>query len=246
MSRRVSSKWKKTAALLKDNILSDYVPETVRMSKVSLRTLLKKYEMVYIKPVVGSFGIGVMRVKRTESGYQFQVKERVRSFKDFDNMYRSILKNTNKKNYLVQKGIHLLKHNGRRFDLRVMTQYAPNRRWETTGIIGRVAAKNKIVTNFHSGGTIVTANRLLTGHTNDVEEKLTSLSKLGVKAGKAMQKAFPGVYVIGLDVALDKSLRPWILEVNTSPDPYIFRKHPKKSVFRKIMRYAKLYPKARA
>ncbi|WP_245995846.1 YheC/YheD family protein [Paenibacillus taihuensis] len=242
----MSSKWKKTAALLKDSNLSDYVPETVRMSNVSLRTLLKKYEMVYIKPVAGSFGIGVMRVKRTEEGYQFQVKERVRSFKDFDNMYRSILKNTNKKNYLVQKGIHLLKHNGRRFDLRVMAQYAPNRRWETTGIIGRVAAKNKIVTNFHSGGTIVTANRLLSGHTDAVEEKLTSLSKLGVTAGKAMQRAFPGVYVIGLDVALDKSLRPWILEVNTSPDPYIFRKHPKKSMFRKIMRYAKSYPKSRA
>ncbi|WP_227871945.1 YheC/YheD family protein [Paenibacillus albus] len=246
MSRRVSSKWKKTAALLKDNVLSDFVPETVGMNKASLRALLKKYEMVYVKPVVGSFGIGVMRVERTKSGYQFQANKRIHSFKNYDDMYRSILKNTNKKSYLVQKGIHLLKHNGRSFDLRVMTQFAPDRRWETTGIIGRVAAKNKIVTNFHSGGTIVTANRLLAGYTTDVEGKLKSLSRLGVNAGKAMQKAFPGVYVIGLDVALDQSLRPWILEVNTSPDPYIFRRHPKKSVFRKIMRYAKLYSEKRA
>ncbi|GMK41343.1 hypothetical protein PCCS19_43990 [Paenibacillus sp. CCS19] len=246
LPRHVSSKWKKTAALLKDHFLSDFVPETVAMSKISLRTLLKKYGMVYIKPVVGTYGIGVMRVERTESGYQFQVEEQVRTFKNFGDMYASILKNTNKKKYLVQEGIHLLKHKGKRFDLRVMTQYAPNRRWETTGIIGRVAAKNKIVTNYHSGGKILTANRLLARHTGDVESQLKSLSKLGEKAGKAMQKAFPGVYVIGIDVALDQSLRPWILEVNTSPDPYIFRKHPNKSVFKKIMRYADLYPKSEA
>lgn len=244
MTRHVSSKWKKTAALLKDKVLSDYIPVTASLSKVSLRSLLKKYEMVYIKPDIGTYGNGVMRVERTDSGYQFQVEEQVRTFNNFDDMYRSILKNTGKKNYLVQEGIHLLKHKGRSFDLRVMTQYAPNRRWETTGIIGRVAARNKIVTNYHSGGKLLPANRLLASYTKDIESQLRSLSKLGEKAGKAMQKAFPGVYVIGIDVALDQSLRPWILEVNTSPDPYIFRKHPNKSVYKKIMQYAELYPKS--
>lgn len=246
LPRHVSSKWKKTSALLKDRLLSDYVPVTASMSKESLRTLLKKYEMVYIKPDVGTYGNGVMRVERTDSGYQYQVEEQVRTFKDFEDLYRSILKITSKKKYLVQEGIHMLKHKGRSFDLRVMTQYAPNGRWETTGIIGRMAAKNKIVTNYHSGGKILTANRLLAGYTKDIESQLRSLSKLGEKAGKAMQKAFPGVYVIGIDVALDQSLQPWILEVNTSPDPYIFRKHPNKSVFKKMMRYADSYPKSRA
>ncbi|WP_164779496.1 YheC/YheD family protein [Paenibacillus kobensis] len=241
----MSSKWMKTAALLKDKVLSDYVPETVHMSKVSLRTLLKKYKMVYIKPDVGSYGIGVMRVERTELGYQYQIQERIYTFKNYDDMYQSIQKNTGKKKHLVQEGIHLLKHKGRRFDLRIMTQYAPDCRWETTGIIGRVAAKNKIVTNYHSGGTIVTANRLLAGYTSDVKNQLRALSILGENVGKAMQKAFPGVYVVGLDIAIDQSLRPRILEVNTSPDPNIFKEHPKKSVFKKIMRFADLYPKSK-
>ncbi|SEO06144.1 YheC/YheD family protein [Paenibacillus sp. OV219] len=246
MTRYVGSKWKKTAALMRERELSEYVPETAQLSKSSLHSLLRKYEMVYVKPVVGMHGNGVMRVERTTAGYQFQSQDRIRSFTHFDDMYRSILVQTRKKRYLVQKGIRLLKHNGRRFDIRVMAQYSPNRQWETTGIIGRVAAKNRIVTNFHGGGKLVAASRLLAEHTNYVYPKLHSLSKLGVKAGKAMQQAFPGVYEIGLDVALDQSLRLWILEVNTSPDPYVFKKLPDKTIFKRIMRYAKMYPKKRA
>lgn len=246
MTRYVSSKWKKTAALMKDRELSEYLPETVKLSKSSLHALLRKYDMVYAKPVVGMHGNGVMRVERTTDGYHYQLKEKVRSFSQYEDMYRSISKHTSKKPYLVQKGIRLLKYNGRRFDLRVMAQFAPDRQWETTGIIGRVAAKNRIVTNFHGGGMLVSANRLLAEHTSHVYPKLYSLARLGARAGKAMQRTFPGVYEVGLDVALDQSLRPWILEVNTSPDPYIFKKLSDKSIFKRMMRYKKQYPKKKA
>lgn len=243
MTRYVGSKWRKTSAILKNSYLAAHVPETLRMTKVSLLNSLNRYEMVYVKPEHGSYGNGVMRVERLPDGYRYQSGEKIHQFKEYAPFYRSIVKQMKGKRYLVQKGIHLLKHQGRRFDLRVMVQFSPNRVWETTGIIGRVAAKHKIVTNYHNGGRIVSASTLLREHTSDLNGKLRELEQLGVKAGLAMQKAFPGVYVIGLDVAMDKKLHPWILEVNTSPDPYIFRKHPDAKLFKKIMRYAKAYPK---
>ncbi|MBD3919037.1 YheC/YheD family protein [Paenibacillus sp. PR3] len=243
MSAHVGSKWRKTNALKKDKHVVQYIPETTRMNKASLNSLLHKYGMVYIKPEHGTYGNGVMRVDRLMSGYRYQLDKKINTFASFPAMYASIHKDTKGKRYLVQRGINLLKFKGRRFDLRVMVQLSPSKQWETTGIIGRLANKRKIVTNYHSGGEIVTAERLLAPHTKLVRSKLQSLAKLGVRTGRTMNKSFPRVYKIGLDIALEKDFKPWILEVNTSPDPYIFLKHPDRSIFRKIQRYERAHHK---
>lgn len=243
MGRYVVSKWKKTKALEKYDDLKKVIPDTVQMTKSSLHHYLREYNMVYIKPDYGTYGNGVMRVKKTKNGYRYQLGEKVRHFSSYTSMYQSILRQTRGKRYLAQRGIHLLQHDGRSFDLRVMVQLSPAKTWETTGIIGRVAAPRKIVTNYHSGGTIIAAEKLLGPHTKNIKSQLHFLDKLGVQVGNAMGKNFPGVSALGLDVAMDESMTPWILEVNTSPDPYIFRKLPDKSIFRKIRRYSKLYRK---
>ena len=38
--------------------------------------------------------------------------------------------------------------------------------------------------------------------------------------------------MIGLDIERDETMHPWILKVNTSPDPYIFKKHPDPNAIR--------------
>lgn len=237
MSKFVGSKWKKTIAIQKDQHVARFIPETVVMTKESLSTLLDRYGMVYVKPEHGSYGNGVMRVTKLKTGYRYQHGRTIKNYSTISLMYAALLKETKRKRYLVQRGINLLAYNGRPFDLRVMVQLSPAKQWETTGIIGRIAAKGKIVTNYHNGGEVVTADRLLAPHTKKVHAKLKQLAELGIKTGRAMRKSFPDVYKIGLDIAMEPELKPWILEVNTSPDPYIFLKHPDKRIFRKIRSY---------
>lgn len=70
---------------------------------------------------------------------------------------------------------------------------------------------------------------------------IRSLKKLGRVTAEEMFKTYKGIKEIGLDVALDKDLHPWILEVNTNPDPYIFNRLKDKKMYRKVYRYAKAY-----
>lgn len=240
-SRYVVSKWAKTKAIIQSPLVKSSVPETKVMTRHALRELLDKYGMVYIKPDKGTHGNGVMRVERSGGAYRYKAGVRERSFADYNALYESIRRRTGGRRYLVQRGIHLLRHRGRRFDIRVMVQVTPQRKWEATGICGRVGAPDRVVTNLHNGGQVKTVETLLKEHIGPEGRRrlIAGMYRLGLNVASAIRKKYPGVKRLGLDVALDRELRPWVLEVNTCPDPHIFNRLKDKSMYRTVMRYCK-------
>ncbi len=248
--QRISSKLAKTNVLLTDPTLKEYVPSTRDFQRSTVEEMLGEYGMIYVKPVSGTFGKGVIRVEKKAGAtqpYIFQSGESKYSFVTFDEMYRKLLTVKKRKDYLAQQGIHLLKYSGRRFDLRIMVQKNPQSQWETTGMIGRVAHPRKIVTNYHAGGTPMPVTALLKSSLSTVQwnHYEAHLRRLGIDIAIAMEKRFPRIKEIGVDVAIDRSLKPWILEVNTMPDPFLFKKLPNRSIFRRIYSYAVAYGRYR-
>lgn len=136
--RHISNKLTKTKVMARSQELRTYIPVTRKMDQSTLHEMLQKYNMVYIKPCCGSFGKGVMRMEKTARKeriqYSYQAGIRVRSFPDYETAYRAILKETQGKSYLVQKGIRLLVYEGRPFDIRVMVQRNLKGGWEATGL----------------------------------------------------------------------------------------------------------------
>lgn len=244
--RRVKSKWAKTNIMLKSEYLRQYMPATKLFGRTTLQSMLSEYGMVYFKPINGTFGKGVTRIERTtqpELGYRYQLEKTILFFPTFEQLYEKLVKQKKDRQYIVQQGIHLLRHMKRRFDIRVMVQKNPKNDWEATGIIGRLAHPAKIVTNYHSGGTPMSIERLMSDHTTSSELAAfkNRLRKLSITIAKNLEAAYPNIKEIGVDIAIDAKLHPWILEVNTLPDPFIFRKLPDQSVFHKVYRYAVAY-----
>lgn len=243
MQRFVHSKWKKTQALIAHPAIREHIPDTQIMKREKLQAMLSEYGMLYVKPDVGSFGNGVIRVERTDGGYKYQAGTTIKEFATYDACYDDLVRATRNRTYLAQKGIHLLKYKGRRFDIRVMVQKSPGKHWEATAMVGRVAHPKKIVTNYHNGGMLKTVPVLLSSYLELArrEQFMGELRQLGVSVAKQLEGKFPGIKELGLDIAVDKNFKSWILEVNTCPDPYIFRIIPDKKVFAKVIRYAKAY-----
>lgn len=236
----VQSKWLKTKLLLRNKAISPFIPDTRRFTKRNLEQMIHSYGMIYVKPERGTYGNGVIRAERGErQGYSYQYEETVRHFDTFEAFHKSLAKKTGSRSYLIQKGIHLLKHNKRRFDIRVMVQLSPKGVWEATGVIGRLGHPKKIVTNYHSGGKPMAIETLLSTHLSERQLALLTgeLRTLGVRIAAHMQKTYPRIREIGVDVGLDRTMKPLIIEVNMRPDPYIFNQLKDKSMYRRVMKY---------
>ncbi|QCT00736.1 hypothetical protein E6C60_0007 [Paenibacillus algicola] len=253
--QRVSSKWAKTKILLLNKDLASYVPDTRIYSLSELQQMLDAYNLVYIKPDQGTYGNGVMCAEKVtvplseHSGgisaqYILRYETSTEAYKELDSLHRAITQLCAGKEYIIQKGIRLLKQGGSPFDLRVLTQKTPDGGWESTGIIGRVAALQKIITNHHSGGTTAHFRSLMKEHMNmeETEQLRRKLKDLGVRTAKQLQKKYRNLKEIGLDIAIDERFDIWILEVNTKPALFPFKKFFKNpAVYRKVKKYALAY-----
>ncbi|OAX45714.1 YheC/YheD family protein [Paenibacillus sp. AD87] len=175
--------------------------------------------------------------------YELRYGTEERHFHSLDELDLALTERIQKRDYIIQQGIPLMKHDGLPFDLRVLTQKNLQRNWETTGILGRVAAPGKIITNIHGGGRLATFNELVRPHFDQerFQQLRSELYRLGIHTAVQLQKSFPRLKEIGIDIALDEDGRPWIIEVNTLPGIYAFGLLPDKETYRKIKRYARAY-----
>ncbi|MBP1966595.1 YheC/YheD family protein [Paenibacillus aceris] len=239
-ARTIGSKWVKTKVLLLNKELRKFVPDTKIYNQTNLLAMLNKHKMVYVKPTNGSAGHGVIRVEKRDK-YSFQSGQTARSFPTFLGLYTALNKSKLNRTYLIQQGIHLLTHQNRIFDIRIMVQKNAKRAWETTGYIGRVAHPRKIVTNFHNSGKPLPLEILLSSYLKNEKKKdyIKSLQHLGYQIAAHYQKVYPGFKEIGIDIGIDKNLKPWVLEVNTAPDPFIFNQLKDKRMFFKVLRFAR-------
>lgn len=240
--RYVSSKLQKTRALLGNKQIKPHIPETKYFSKKTLSSMLDRYIMVYLKPVNGLKGIGIMRAEKKGTNYELRQGTSTVVFKNVHSLYQSVLRKIRRKPYLVQKGIRTLLYQGRSFDFRIMVQKNEKRAWEVSGIVGRVAPPKKIVTNRSQGGKCLPAERLLQSNMNKSEIKpyLNSLFRLSRSIGRQFQSVYPKVRKLGVDIAVSGNLKPWVLEINTNPAITPFINLGNKRMYRRIKQLMRL------
>lgn len=205
--------------------------------------MLHRYGMVYVKPDNGSMGVGVIRVEVRKGYYSYHQGTHPVKCRSFRSLAAQLHRITRHKRYLIQKGIHVLRHHGRPFDFRVMIQRRPDRIWEPTGTAGRVAHPRKAVTNGSQGGTIYDPKELLRrpAGRRGARRLLRRMDRMALLTSAKMAKRYPFMNELGLDIAVDHRLKPWILEVNTRPDPCPFTLLPDSSLINRIVAYGKAY-----
>ncbi|MBR2563855.1 MAG: YheC/YheD family protein [Paenibacillus sp.] len=218
MSRQLASKWRKTAALMKYPVAAVHIPQTKTFNSRNLLYMLQRHGMVFIKPIVGGGGYGVIRVSRSGNVYRYTHMQVNRSFTSFRQMYRSLVRVKARRKYLIQQGIHLASIDGRPVDYRVKVVKTEHG-WVFRSLVGRLARPGLCVTNLSKGGTMLSGKKALALSLPHVANryKRQEMRSLTLNCTHIMESQFPGIGQLGFDYGLDHSGRIWILEVNTRP-----------------------------
>lgn len=240
----ISSKWTKTEWLLKNTELNQYIPETVLFNKSRLLTMLSTHRTVFFKPVNSFGGTNIIRIQKRSDGFQAQHLSTTWTYPKLQPLFMKLAHFAKGKPYLLQQGINLARSNGKPFDIRVMVQKTPSGDWVCTGMFAKVGIKGKIVTNVHQGGSLGYFDKTLDGagfHSETIRQLESQLKELGVRVGKQFDLHGDRFHELGLDVALDNSGQPWILEVNTRPSIGPLKDLSDRSLYRKLLTYRKEY-----
>lgn len=217
--RMLANKMSKTDVLIRNHEIAKHIPPTKSFSSQHLLEMLRVHRMVVIKPMVGSGGVGVIKVEQhADNHYSFKYLSRSRTFQTFEALYRALRGTMKKKRYLIQKGIDLATVNGRPIDYRVK-YVKENGRWRYTAIVGRIARSGLFVTNLQRGGRLVSGSRgiALSLGGSYVKEKKSKMRRLTVLSTKLLESRYRGINQLGYDFGIDKKGNIWMFEVNTRP-----------------------------
>lgn len=218
------NKWQVYEWLSEVQELEEHLPKTSRYSLTRLRDYCSLYPVIFIKPVHGSLGRGIIKLIRQEEGWQamIRLKHSIKETKftsDCESIHHHFLPRTERQPYLLQEGVALLEVDHRPLDIRVLMQKNERGEWKSTKTYIRLAAKGEFVSNLSSGGEAFAISWLKDELPSTVYQRMRKQVKNLVKILPDIieQKAKRTLGEMGLDFGVDQSGQVYLLEINSKP-----------------------------
>ncbi|GIP39524.1 hypothetical protein J31TS4_28040 [Paenibacillus sp. J31TS4] len=187
--------------------------------------LLRQHRCVYLKPVNGYQGRGILELRMLSSG-RVQVlagkragRQPLREEWGWPELRPRLTRLFRKRTYLVQEGLRLIRRGDRKIDFRVVVHRGADGRWHSAGIRPKLGRAGSIVTDSHAGGSKTTWRELQTWarRAGAPLPSAKELVKPAIKAAQALTAARPTLSHLGIDVAVDEKRRIYLLDINEVP-----------------------------
>lgn len=237
LNRPLANKWKTHQVLYANPAIRAHLPASRMLSSSpsssqAALTMLDSHRTIYLKPINGTGGRGIIRIHRNGSLYVIQgrdTRRRIIAAKTVNKAtLRSKLNAWKKSNtLLMQQGIDIVLKNGKVHDYRMLLQKNGSGTWELTGCAGRVGAKRSITSNLHGGGQAVAMKDLMkqwfpnAKQAEAIQQNMISLSH---KVVATIEQKLNKICELALDLAVDRSGHVWLFEINPKPSRDIFAK----------------------
>ncbi|MFC5468369.1 YheC/YheD family protein [Cohnella suwonensis] len=243
LNRPLRNKWTVYRTLGKVAAFRPHLPLTgPYQTSDDVVQMLRKYPTVYLKPINGTGGRGILRIDRTKSGgFLLQGRNHARTIVQPRKVSRGGLTSalsdwdTRGERYIVQQGLNIKLPNGRVHDYRMLVQKNGAGNWEVTGCAGRIGPARSITSNLHGGGEAASMNALLRhwiGDESDIAAIRKTAENFGIGVARHLESSYGALCELALDLAIDRSGRVWLIEVNPKPSREVFKKAGERDTYR--------------
>ncbi|MBL0388503.1 YheC/YheD family protein [Tumebacillus sp. ITR2] len=208
-----------------------YLPETEEITDAAqLDSWFGRSPLLYVKPVDGKAGDGILQVQRLRNGtggWQVVAQQNGRRTRTLyatqSEAAHAVWNRVRGRAFLIQQGIDLATCRRRKFDLRMLVQKNQHGTWKVTGVGARVADADGITTHVPNGGEIAPARTTLqTAFGNERgDEILSKARETAVVFARTLEQCVRRegglLGEISLDVGVDTSGNLWFFEANAKP-----------------------------
>lgn len=232
LNRPLSNKWRIYQLFAENPLISDHLPDTKLFRNIrQLFTFIAKHRVIFLKPVNGTGGRGILRIERIGRDTYYvrgrDAKRRIipEQTVGIRTLTRKVYAWVKGKNYLLQKGIDISLSNGRVHDFRMLVQKNGSGMWQVTGCAGRIGAARSVTSNLHGGGKAVEMEKLLRERFCE-DKKIAAIREtsqiLAMDIVEQLEQKYGRLCELALDLAIDRDGGVWLLEINPKPGRNIF------------------------
>jgi glutathione synthase/RimK-type ligase-like ATP-grasp enzyme len=236
-------------ALAKAPSLRHYLPESHLLSSFrTLKDMCTRHRVVFLKPIRGSLGKGIIRISRHGSSYicHFATVNGTvtKTYPSLLKMFSGLSGKIRSTRYQIQQGINIAQISGRPVDFRALVQKNGLGKWAITSVVARIASNHHFVSNLARGGTMSSVRDALirSNLTAGKLEAPAGLRKAALEIAKGIDAHIPAHFgELGVDLAVDTGGKIWLLEVNSKPSKNMQQAQPNQKVrpsARQMVRYA--------
>lgn len=219
---RFLNKWQIHNIFQENEHLHPYVPKTELLhSKNVLQAYITDFKHLFVKPIHGSQGRNIIQIKQKDDVFEVEdTSQNSKHFESFHDLFEELYPRFKKQPYIVQEAIPVQTFEGRPLDFRVLCHKTETQKWKVTSIVARVSKENQFVSNIAKGGELYSLHEILP-KLFDASTRFhvcKFLHELSLEVAKTISQHSDGDYgELGIDMAITKEGKPWILEVNTKP-----------------------------
>ncbi|MFD2169489.1 YheC/YheD family protein [Tumebacillus lipolyticus] len=201
-------------------------PETMQFTdRKQVNDLLSRHRSVYLKPVLGSAGQGIVEIRPEGEQYRVRAVKYGRDRRSISllmsepQMLAWAGREQRRMQYIAQGGCELIWIDDSKIDLRTHLQRNRKGEWECVGLVVKRGSPHSIVSNYHAGGSVHSFGWLMR-HASEQGFPMPDRQKvieLSIAICKAYAEKSSHLASLGLDLGIDQTGQLWLLDVNARP-----------------------------